>query len=63
MIVIDIVGMMWDIIEEYVNVCGVLLCLIDIVGICEIEDIVEKIGVECLRKVLVDVDFILLVLN
>lgn len=62
-IVIDIVGMICDVIEEYVNVCGVFLKLIDIVGICEIEDIVEWIGVECSCKVLVDLDLILLVLN
>lgn len=51
MIVIEVVGMIRDVLEEYVNVCGVLLRLVDIVGICEIEDIVEKIGVECFRKV------------
>lgn len=62
-IVIDIFGMIWDVIEEYVNVRGVLFCLVDIVGICEIEDIVEWIGVECFCQVLKEVDLILFVFN
>lgn len=62
-IVMDIVGMIRDVIEEYVNVWGVLFKLIDIVGIWEIEDVVECIGVERSCKVLVEVDLILFVLN
>lgn len=62
-IVTDIAGTTRDIIEEYVNVRGVPLRLIDTAGIRETEDIVEKIGVERSRKVLADADFILLVLN
>lgn len=48
-IVIEVVGMICDVIEEYVNVVGVLLKLIDMVGICYIDDMVEKIGVECFK--------------
>lgn len=62
-IVIDIEGIICDVIEEYVNIKGVFLKLVDIVGICDIDDIVEKIGVECLKKVLEEVDFVLLVFN
>ncbi|MBC2305366.1 tRNA uridine-5-carboxymethylaminomethyl(34) synthesis GTPase MnmE [Listeria booriae] len=62
-IVTDIAGTTRDIIEEYVNVRGVPLRLIDTAGIRETEDIVEKIGVERSRKALQEADFILLVLN
>ncbi|MBU9710616.1 tRNA uridine-5-carboxymethylaminomethyl(34) synthesis GTPase MnmE [Evansella tamaricis] len=62
-IVTDIPGTTRDVIEEYVNVRGVPLRLLDTAGIRETEDIVEKLGVEKSRKVVSKAELVLLVLN
>ncbi len=62
-IVTDIPGTTRDVIEEYVNVKGVPLRLIDTAGIRETEDIVERIGVERSKEFLQKADLVLFVLN
>ncbi|MGG1440793.1 tRNA uridine-5-carboxymethylaminomethyl(34) synthesis GTPase MnmE [Brevibacillus laterosporus] len=62
-IVTEIAGTTRDVIEEYVNVRGVPLRLIDTAGIRETDDIVEKIGVEKSRQILQQVDLVLLMVN
>lgn len=62
-IVTEVPGTTRDVIEEYVNIRGVPLRLIDTAGIRETEDIVEKIGVERSRQVLQEAELILLVIN
>src|SRR5690625_8011160 len=62
-IVTEVPGTTRDIIEEYVNVRGVPLRLVDTAGIRETEDIVEKIGVERAHQVSRESDLLLFVLN
>jgi tRNA modification GTPase len=52
-----------DVIEEYVNISGVPLKIVDTAGIRETEDVVEKIGVERARSFLEHADLILLLLD
>ena len=62
-IVTDIPGTTRDIIEEYVNVRGIPLQLIDTAGIRETKDIVEKIGVERSHQILAEADLVFFMLN
>ncbi|VHK59718.1 tRNA uridine-5-carboxymethylaminomethyl(34) synthesis GTPase MnmE [Streptococcus pyogenes] len=62
-IVTDIAGTTRDVIEEYVNIKGVPLKLVDTAGIHETDDLVEQIGVERSKKALQEADLVLLVLN
>ena len=62
-IVTDVPGTTRDVLEEYVNVRGVPLKLVDTAGIHETEDKVEKIGVDRSRKAIDNSDLVMLVLN
>ncbi|WP_461240075.1 tRNA uridine-5-carboxymethylaminomethyl(34) synthesis GTPase MnmE [Paucilactobacillus sp. N302-9] len=62
-IVTNIAGTTRDVIEEYVNVNGVPLKLIDTAGIRETDDQIEKIGVERSRQALETADLVLLLLD
>ena len=62
-IVTDVAGTTRDVIEEYVNVKGVPLKLVDTAGIHDTMDKVEKIGVERSKQALAAADLVLLVIN
>lgn len=58
-IVTDVPGTTRDIIEEYVNIEGIPLKIIDTAGIRDTEDLVEKIGVDRAKEVVEDADLII----
>ena len=62
-IVTDIAGTTRDVIEEFVNINGIPLKIVDTAGIRETDDIVEKIGVEKSRESFNDADLVIMVLD
>jgi tRNA modification GTPase len=62
-IVTDIAGTTRDILEEYINLHGITLRMIDTAGIRSTEDIVEKIGVDRAKEMAEDADLILYVVD
>lgn len=62
-IVTDIEGTTRDTIEEFINVRGVPLHLIDTAGIRQTDEIVEQIGVQKSRQILEKADLVLLLIN
>lgn len=62
-IVTEIPGTTRDVIEEYINIDGVPIKIIDTAGIRETEDVVEKIGVEKSKEKIDEADLIILMLD
>ena len=62
-IVTEIEGTTRDTLEEYVDIGGILLKLIDTAGIRNTEDVVEKIGVDKAREVIETADLVLLLVD
>ncbi|WP_348520549.1 tRNA modification GTPase [Alicyclobacillus sacchari] len=60
-IVTDIPGTTRDVLEEYINLRGIPLRLMDTAGIRETEDVVEQIGVVRSRQSMADAELVLLV--
>jgi tRNA modification GTPase len=62
-IVTEVPGTTRDIIEEYINIDGIPVKIIDTAGIRETEDVVEKIGVEKSKEKVEEADLIVLLLD
>lgn len=62
-IVTEIAGTTRDVIQETVNLDGVLLNLLDTAGIRSTNDVVERIGVERSRRSIYEADLILIMLD
>ncbi|MFT8351462.1 tRNA uridine-5-carboxymethylaminomethyl(34) synthesis GTPase MnmE [Clostridium saccharoperbutylacetonicum] len=62
-IVTDVPGTTRDIIEEYLNVDGIPIRIIDTAGIRDTEDIVEKIGVERSKEKIEEADLVILMID
>jgi tRNA modification GTPase len=62
-IVTDIPGTTRDIIEEYIDIKGIPIKIIDTAGIRETSDVVEKIGIQRAMKYLEEAELVLLMID
>lgn len=62
-IVTEVAGTTRDTLEEYINIDGITLNIIDTAGIHDTEDIVEKIGVDKAIRTISDADLILYIVD
>ncbi|WP_026883396.1 tRNA uridine-5-carboxymethylaminomethyl(34) synthesis GTPase MnmE [Clostridium akagii] len=62
-IVTDVAGTTRDVIEEYINIDGIPINIMDTAGIRETEDIIEKIGVEKSKQKIEEADLIVFMLD
>lgn len=62
-IVTDVPGTTRDLIEQYYNLRGIPLILIDTAGLRKTEDLVEKLGVERTKETISEADLILYLLD
>ena len=62
-IVTDIAGTTRDVLEEQINLNGIILNVIDTAGIRETDDVVEKIGVDRAKKYLNEADLVIYVVD